>query len=195
MRSMRPPAPGSEPPSLPRWLWAVTGLRALVAGTLGVAVLLGNLGRPALANFIAVYWLVGSMLTLRIALTSRSRTRTGVVAAMVGTVAALLVLARMPLRHIITVDTLLPMLGVAAILTGVLRLGGGFRDDLVRPDRPRVWRQLVLGALEIVLGIVLLTAQEVSRTVAIVIAVWGIVGGTTLVVDALVMRRIARSRR
>ena len=192
---MRHPAPGSEPPPLPPWLWTVTGLRALVAGTLGVTVLLGNVGRPALANFIAVYWLVGSLLTLKVASAPGSRSRTAAAAGVLGAVAALVVLARLPLQGVVAVGTLLPLLGWAAIVTGVLRLGGGFRDDPIAPGRPRTWRRVILGALEVLLGVVLIVSDQVSRTVALVVGGWGIVGGTTLVVDALAMWAAARHRR
>jgi hypothetical protein len=186
--------PVNEPPPLPRWMWTVTGLRALVAGTLGVTVLLGNLGRSALANFIAVYWLVGSLLTLKVAFAPGSRSRTAAAAGMLGVVAALVVLARLPLQGVVAVRALLPLLGCAAILTGVLRLGGGFRDDQIAPGRFRMSRRMVLGALEVLLGGILLVSEQVSRTVALVVGVWGIVGGTTLVVDALAMWEAARHR-
>jgi hypothetical protein len=184
-----------EQRSLPAWLWWVTGARAALALTLGVAVLLRDFGRPALANFIAVYWLVGALLTLRWAMAPPSRSRTGIIAALLGAAAALLVLARLPLRHALGADTLLLVLGVAAVMTGVLRLGGGLRDGQLTPAGPRVWRRLVLGALEIVLGAVLILAQDVSRAVALVVSGWGIVAGTMLVLDALAMRRAIRPPR
>jgi hypothetical protein len=37
-------------------------------------------------------------------------------------------------------------------------------------------------------------SEQVSRAVALVVGVWGIVGGTTLVVDALAMWDAARRR-
>lgn len=192
--SMRSPSSEREPASLPRWVWWITGLRALAAGTLGVMVLLRDLGRPALANFIAIYWLVGSLLTLRPVLAGRSGSRRHAAAAVLGMVAALLVLARLPLQRVVPGSTLLVVLGVAAILTGILRLGGGLADDQTTAERVRPWRRLSLGALEVLLGFVLLGSHDVSRTVTVVVGVWGIVGGATLVLDALAIRRAARPR-
>jgi uncharacterized membrane protein HdeD (DUF308 family) len=53
---------------------------------------------------------------------------------------------------------------------------------------------MVLGALEVLLGVILLVSEQVSSTIALVVGVWGIVGGTTLVVDALAMWKAARHR-
>jgi hypothetical protein len=39
--------------------------RAAVALLLGLSVLLAEKSRPALGNFIGVYWVLGSLLTLR----------------------------------------------------------------------------------------------------------------------------------
>lgn len=166
-----------------------------MAGVLGVTVLLGNVGRATLANFIAVYWLVGALLTLKVASAPGSRSRPAVVAGVLGAVAALLVLARLPLQRVVPAGTLLPLLGCAAILTGVLRLGGGFRDDLIARGRSRMSRRVVLGAFEVLLGVVLLGSEQVSRAVALVVGAWGIVGGTTLVIEAFAMWEAARDRR
>lgn len=86
-------------------------------------------------------------------------------------------------------DTLFVVLGAAAVLTGLLRLSGRLRDDLLTPARPRVWRRLLLGAFEVVLGAVLILTRDVGGAVALIVGGWGVVGGTTLVVDALMMRR------
>lgn len=60
-------------------IW-VTLLRALIAFAL-VSVLLAGTTKPALANFIAIYCLLGSVLTLRWALANRGRLDTTVVSA------------------------------------------------------------------------------------------------------------------
>lgn len=178
--------------SPPAWLWWVAGARATLAFILGIAVLLSGQGRPALANFIAGYWLAGALLTLRWALApGRPRSTVGVAAAVLGGAAALLVLARSPLRHVVPEDVLLNVLGVAAVLTGILRLGGGLRDDRLVQEHPRLWRRGVLGLLEILLGVVLLVAHEASATISTVAGVWGLAGGTLLLLDALTMRRAA----
>lgn len=186
-------APG-EQRSLPTWLWWVTGARAALALSLGIGVLVRGFGRPALANFIAVYWLVGALVSLRWALAASTRSRTDVTVALVGAAAAVLVLARFVLRHAVATDTLVVVLGAAAVLTGLMRLSGGLRDDVLTPARPRMWRRLLLGAFEVLLGAVLILTRDVGGVVAFIVGVWGVVGGTTLVVDALAMRRTNRSR-
>ena len=176
-------------------LWWITLVRACVALWLGVAVLVSGRTRPALANFIAVYWLAGSLLTLRWVLANRRRAgnRLVAVAALVGTAAGMLVLLRAVLRDYVPVKVLLVVLGATAIATGVLRLSGHFRDDQ-GAERPRSPHRTALGVLEIALGAVLVLADSVTRGVAIAAGLWGLVGGTILLASALELRRAGRGQ-
>lgn len=173
----------------------VTLLRALAALALGILVLVGAQTRPALANFIATYWLLGSVLTLRWVLANRGRpgSRAAFVAALVGIAAGVLVLLRFVLRDVISTDAVLGLLGVAAILTGILRLSGAFHDDPVG-EHPRLRYRVVLAILAITLGAVLILAPGLTRPAAIVVGLWGLVAGAILLQDALTMRRQHRSR-
>jgi uncharacterized membrane protein HdeD (DUF308 family) len=175
-------------------MWWIVLVRAVVALVLGVAVLLSEKTRPALGNFIAVYWLLGSILTLRWFLEHRPRpgSRLALTAALVGIVAGVLVLLRFLLRDAVSADAVLALLGVAAVLTGVLRLSGAFHDDQVAADRPRLPHRVALGVLELAMGAVLLLAHDLTRPVAIVAGLWGLAGGTILLLDALALRRMHR---
>jgi hypothetical protein len=51
---------------------------------------------------------------------------------------------------------------------------------------------VALGILELALGMALLLARNATRPVAIVAGLWGIVGGTIMLVDALALRRMGR---
>lgn len=86
---MRHSARGQRLSVRPAEMW-VALLRALVALALGDAVLVAGRDRETLANFIAVYWLLGSVLTLRWVLAHRGRpgSRPASAAALVGIVAA-----------------------------------------------------------------------------------------------------------
>lgn len=168
----------------------VTLLRALAALALGILVLVGAQTRPALANFIATYWLLGSVLTLRWVLANRGRpgSRAAFVAALVGIAAGVLVLLRFVLRDVISTDAVLGLLGVAAILTGILRLSGAFHDDPVG-EHPRLRYRVVLAILAITLGAVLILAPGLTRPATIVVGLWGLVTGTILFQEALTMQR------
>jgi len=189
-RSTRQRTPGTPGPRL----WWIMLLRAGVALWLGLVVLLSGKTRPALANFIAVYWLAGSLLTLRWVLANRGRggNRVVVVAAVAGMTAGALVLLRVVLRDYLPAQAVLFVLGTAAIVTGLLRVAGRFRDDHLAGERPRLPHRAALGALEIGLGAVLILADEATRAVAIAAGLWGLVGGTILLRGALEMRRAGR---
>ena len=99
------------------WIPVVRGVFSLLLGT---AVLVTQGNRAMLANFIGVYWLLSGFLTLRLALTVRwlRGSRIGLAAGSVSVTAAVLVLLRQQLQHLISANTLINVLGVAAFSRG-----------------------------------------------------------------------------
>jgi uncharacterized membrane protein HdeD (DUF308 family) len=177
----------------PARLWWIMLARAVVALLLGLSVLLANKTRPALGNFIGIYWLAGSLLTLRWVADHRGE-RGSVLAwaaAVTGIVAGVLVLAREALRDVLSAGLVLSLLGLTAILTGLLRLSGTFRDHVI-DGRPRLPHRVALGVLEVALGVVLLLAGGATRQAAIAAGLWALVGGSIMLVDALALRRMGR---
>ena len=88
---------------------------------------------------------------------------------------------------------LLDLVGGGAIATGMMRMLGGFRDDEDADEHPRN-RTRVVGALDVGLGIALiLTSDSTSTWVRFLAAAWGLVAGTLLLIDALRVRRFART--
>jgi len=173
-------------------LWWIVLFRAIVALVLGIGVLVGGGERPFLANFIAVYWLLGSLLTLRWVLAHRWITgaRLALAAALVGITAATLVLLREVIDGAITRETTFDLLGVTAIMSGALRLLGGFHDDQIPGVRPRLRHRILIGILDVGLGIALVLTEGRSTATVIVAGVWALVGGTLLLLDALTLRRL-----
>jgi uncharacterized membrane protein HdeD (DUF308 family) len=162
---------------------------------LGGAVLFSNTDRAMLANFIGVYWLVSGVLTLRWASSVRWRrgSHLATIAGSVGILASLLILLRHPLEHVISFSTLLALLGIAAALTGALRLIGAFEVER-RTGRRWTLGGFALGAVEVALGIVLFTARSGNlRMVTIVAVIWGFVGGALLLAEGLRLRRLGRT--
>jgi uncharacterized membrane protein HdeD (DUF308 family) len=148
-----------------------------------------------LATFIGVYWLLGSVLTIRWVVRSREvpGRRLGALAAGIGAVTAVALLARRPLDDVVATGVLLDLVGAGAIATGALRILGGFHDDQVPGGRPRGRSSRLVGALDVGLGIALiLTSDSTSTWVRFLAATWGLVGGTLLLVDALRLRRFAQ---
>jgi uncharacterized membrane protein HdeD (DUF308 family) len=110
-------------------------------------------------------------------------------AAILGIVAGLLVLLRFLLEDVLSTNLVLTLLGLTAILTGLLRLSGSFRDHII-DGRPRLPHRVALGVLELALGMLLLLARGATRPVAIAARLWALVGGTIMLVDALALRRM-----
>lgn len=176
--------------------WWLTFVRGLVALCLGGALLLAGAGQSRLATFIGIYWLLGAVLTIRWVLRSREAPgrRLGALAAGIGAASALALLARSLINDVVGMAVLLDLVGAGAIATGAMRMLGGFRDNELAEERPRKRDGMILGALDVGLGIALiLAADATSKWVRLLAAAWGVIGGTLLLVEALRLRRSART--
>ena len=176
--------------------WWLTLARGLVALCLGGALLVAGAGQSRLATFIGIYWLLGSVLTIRWVLRSREvpGRRLGALVAGVGAVTAVALLARRPLDDVVGTGVLIDLVGAGAIATGTMRMLGGFREDQLTEERPRRRNSVLVGALDVGLGIALILSSDSTSTwVRFLAAAWGLVGGTLLLADALRLRRFART--
>ena len=159
-------------------------------------MLVAGAGESRLATFIGIYWLLGAVLTFRWVLRSRgvSGRRVGTLAAGIGAVSGLALLVRRPIDDVVGTGFLLDLVGAGAIATGAIRLAGGFRDEQFADVRHRKRDSMLVGALDVGLGITLILTSDVTSTwVRFVAAAWGLVGGTLLLVAALRLRRFVRA--
>lgn len=182
---------------IPRWAYLLFLVRGGTALALGVAILLDASGGSRLVTFVALYWIVAAAITLRWVGAHRGERgrRLGLLAGATGLAAGLALVLREPLAGVVGEELLLDLLGLSAIATGFLRLLGRFHDDQLAVERPRRRYRLLAGSLDVVLGAALLTTDPHSAAdVRIALGVWGVTTGTLLVLDALVLRRVARSR-
>ena len=170
-------------------MWVLLVRAVLVLG-LGVAFLLSGTIRPVLGNLIAVYWLIGALVTLHWVRTNRGigGLRLATAAGFLGVISAVVVLARSLIADVISTDAVLALFGATAVLTGALRLMGAFHDAQAAYQRRKVYR-LTLGLTELGLGIVLIASDELSQPVATAAGLWGLVGGTVMLLDGLDLRR------
>jgi len=177
-------------PTFAVWMFLIRGSAALV---LGIAALASDVDLSRLGTYVAVYWIVAALLTLRWAAggdAERGR-RLAVAAGTVGLAAGTMVLLRKPLSQLFDDGLLLDLLGSSAIATGLLRLFGRFHDDQLEDMRPRMRYRIGIGALEITLGLTLILADEESAsTIRIALGVWGVVTGAFLLLDGLWIRRM-----
>ena len=165
---------GISLPAIARYWW-LTALRGLVALALGVAVAVAGRGSARLVTFLALFWMTGGLITLRFALAIRPRPgfRLGLAAAIAAVVGAVLVLVRDRLSGLVDPEAFVELLGIAAVLTGVLRIFGGFAAE-ERVGRRWTLGGIVLGTLELALGALLLLTSGVDPDLLVpIVAAWG----------------------
>jgi len=121
--------------------------------------------------------------------------RLGLAAAIAALVGAVLVLLRERLSGLVNPEVFVGLLGISAVLTGVLRVLGGFAAE-ERLGRRWTLGGIVLGMLELGLGALLLLTSEVDPDLLVpVVAAWGAVSGILLLAQGLRLRRFARTWR
>lgn len=163
--------------------------RSVVVILLGVSLLVTGAGRPILGNLFAMYWIIGSVVTMLWARSHRDvpGSRLALVSGAVGLIAGLLAFARLTLLEWTSPNTVLTILGISALSMGALRLTGSLRDDprLAR----RSWRRTTLGVGEIALGVLWIVSDHVTDTVITAVGLWGLLGGSIMLLDGLELRR------
>jgi hypothetical protein len=173
-------------PAIARYWWLTT-LRGLVALALAFAITLGGRNTGRLVTFLALFWMTGGLITLRFALAIRPRPgfRLGLAAAIAAVVGAVLVLLRDRLSGVVDPEVFVGLLGISAVLTGLLRILGGFAAE-ERVGRRWTLGGIVLGTLELGLGALLLLTREVDPDLLVPIgAAWGAVSGILLLAQGL----------
>jgi hypothetical protein len=127
----------------------LTALRGLVALLLALAITVGGRSTARLVTFLALFWMTGGLITLRFARAIRPRPgyRLGMTAATAAVVGAVLVLLRERLSGLVDPDVFVTLLGISAVLMGLLRILGGFAAE-ERLGRRWTFGGIVLGTLE-----------------------------------------------
>jgi uncharacterized membrane protein HdeD (DUF308 family) len=183
-------------PAMARYWW-LTALRGLVALALALAIAVAGRSTARLVSILALFWMTGGLITLRFALAIRPRPgfRLGLAAATAAVVGAGLVLLRDRLSGLVDPEVFVGLLGLAAVLTGLLRVLGGFAAE-ERLGRRWSLGGIVLGTSEVALGALLLLTSGVDPDLlAPMVAAWGAVSGILLLAQGLQLRRVARSWR
>jgi uncharacterized membrane protein HdeD (DUF308 family) len=185
---------GRRLPAIARYWW-LTALRGLVALALALAITVAGRTTGHLITFLALFWMTGGLITLRFALAIRPRPgfRLGLAAAIAAVVGAVLVLLRDRLSGVVDPEVFVGLLGISAVLTGLLRILGGFAAE-ERVGRRWTLGGIVLGALELALGALLLVTSDVDPDLLVPIgAAWAAVSGILLLAQGLRLRRFART--
>jgi uncharacterized membrane protein HdeD (DUF308 family) len=175
--------------------WWISVLRGCLALLLGVGALISGASQPVLVNFIAVYWLLGGILTTRWALGVRWRAgaRLGLAAGVLTIGTGLLLLARHALDDIVNPEVLISVVALTTVATGCLRLVGAFEVEKHTGHRWTIGG-IILGSVEVCLGaMVFLVRDTQASTVRITIGVWGLVAGILLLGQGVRMLHLRRA--
>lgn len=187
--------PAGRTPGVSRFAYVVFVIRGAVALVLGLALLVAGANVSRLVTFVAVYWAVAGLLTLRWAGARHALPHRPVAlaAGVLGLVAGVAVVLRKLFDVLLSEGAFLDFLGASAIAIGVLRLVGLLHDDQLARERPRRRYRFVLGALETILGVTLVLAEQgPTRQIQLTLAVWGLATGTFLLLDALRLRSLVK---
>ena len=175
--------------------WWISLLRGCLALFLGIGALISGASQPMLVNFIAVYWLLGGVLTTRWALGIRWRAgaRLGLAAGVLAIGTGLLLLARHALDDLVNVEVLISIVALTTVATGCLRLVGAFEVEEHTGHRWTIGG-IILGSVEVCLGAVLFLVRDAqASTVRITIGVWGLVAGSLLLLQGVRMLHLRRA--
>lgn len=171
-------------PKRPTAVIVITAVRAVLAFAIGLALLLTpGKGESALLTFMGLYWLVGGISSLVWARRGPFLRHLALAAGVVGVVTGTLVLAHELLdTRILPLDLILPAFGLVILLTGALHLAGGFMVGELGDRWPT--GHLLLGALEIILGLVLVLAPIRRELIDDIATLWAFLAGSLLLFDA-----------
>ena len=166
-----------------------SGITALL---LRVALLLVPVkGKWMMARYMGMYWVASGAMSISWGRRAARRPGIWLVAGLVGVIGGMVVVAHSLLAPLRGRMIIVELFAVAAILTGLLHILGGYR---IRREHGRRWSGggFFLGLVQIVLGVLLLASpEEVPRGIVLAAMTWALIGGIGLLADALRLRRLA----
>jgi uncharacterized membrane protein HdeD (DUF308 family) len=169
------------------WITLVRGLWSIA---LDLALLLpAYQPKDAFLNFMAIYWLGSSIVTIRWSRSGVRVRRVSLAIGVVGVVAGAVALGHALRHEAIGHAAVLSVLGAVIVVTGVFHIADRF---LGTNQAKRAWvgAGIALGTFEIILGVIVVRAPYTRSTAVIVAASsWAILGGVLLLLDALRMRQ------
>ena len=175
--------------------WWVTVARGCLALLLGIGALISGAPEHLLVNYIAVYWMLGGLMTIRWALGVRWRagSRIGLAAGVLAIAAGVVLIARRELADIVGPSALIGFVAVTIAATGCLRIVGAFEIEEHTGHRWTVGG-LILGVVELILGVTLFLVRNAqASTVRATIGLWGLVAGSLLLTQGIRMLRARRT--
>jgi uncharacterized membrane protein HdeD (DUF308 family) len=172
----------------------ITLVRSILALILGLALVLQpDKTRPFLVNFIGMFWLAAGMMSVRWAASGERAQRMSVIVGIVSIVAGALILGRFLLTQLVGEAPIL-LLGGVVILTGLVHVFEGFQTGSDH-QRRRSWTSTLLGAFEIVLGLVVLVwRDEFGPIFYAIVTIWAFMAALVLLRQALHQRSLVKTK-
>ncbi len=163
--------------------------RGILAVAMG-AFLFFQPGRSGtlLGSFIGAYWMAAGMISLGAGRNRAKGRRLTLLVGVIGIAAGLTVQTRLIWDDLVTVELFSDLLGVVAVLTGLLHITGHIPVWREKPGQ-RSGSGYLLGAFEIGLGLILIFSYLESPLVRLALIVWAIGGGLLLVLQGVAMFR------
>ena len=162
----------------------ITAFRAFLAIVLGIALLFQpDKARPILVNFMGMFWLAGGLVSLRWGASGDRARSWSIVAGIIGIGAGVLVITRYFLSGYIPDQAIAYLLGGVMILTGIMHMATAYSGSAgyIR----RSWVSVVLGIIEIVMGIMIfISPLSYGPVVYWFITLWAFLGGVILFREA-----------
>ena len=175
------------------FMFWITLVRALLAFALGISLLfIPDKTHKMLGNFMGMFWLMGGIVLVGQEMRLK-RSKLLLVLGIVGALTGLMMVTRDLSRNWVAEDTVKNILGAVILLTGILHVTGGFQIG-GRAILGRTGISIILGVFEIGLGAMLIISKTgQDQRVFFVAAIWALVGGTLLLIDAIRSWRKAKT--
>lgn len=172
--------------------WWITLVRGIIALALGMSLLLvPDKAARSFFSFMGMYWLVSGLLSISASTTVARRPGLWLVIGITEIAGGAITLWGSRQVSLLDLPMLITTFSVIAILTGILHVIAGIR---IRRQRGRQWSwaSFFMGALQIVMGALILASQENIRVgVFHAASIWAFIAGVGFVANALRVRKIA----
>lgn len=171
------------------WVYLLQGVAALIIGILLLTATEQTV--KVLIALLGIYWIIGGIFNIVAALSGHVEDHKWwvVVAGAISIIAGMVVLNNMLWSSVIVPSLAVLILGVAALINGVVTIFAGRRQG---GYRERSWAGFFLGILYIIFGFLVL-GNLIWAAVALIYAaaIWGIVGGIILIVLSFRVKKLA----
>lgn len=144
-----------------------------------------------MVQYMGIFWLTTGLTNISW-VRSRGKdnrlARWALVAGILEIIAGVLALMRPLLANYFSTLTIVILLGVLVIVTGLLHIFGGFRISSAYGSQ-WAWGSYLIGSVQVVLGvIVLIYPWEPIPIVLLIASIWCIITGILLLIDARIKR-------